>query len=50
MQGWEMGAEEATEAGCGESWGRRLNEGENIKEGVRAFVEKRPPKWVGSKL
>lgn len=49
MQGWEMGAEEATRQ-SNESWGHRLNQGENIKEGVRAFVEKRPPKWVGSKL
>jgi hypothetical protein len=29
---------------------KRLDAGENIKEGLKAFVEKRKPKWVGSKL
>jgi hypothetical protein len=33
-----------------ETWVKRLNEGENIKEGLRAFVEKRGPVWVDSKL
>ncbi|KAJ5542339.1 Crotonase core [Penicillium sp. DV-2018c] len=48
--GWEgIGAEEAS-AMLGETWVRRLNEGENIKEGLRAFVEKRKPAWVSSKL
>ena len=50
IQGWEDGsAEHATQAVL-EVWGRRLNEGDNIKEGVRAFVEKRAPRWIGSKL
>jgi hypothetical protein len=26
------------------------DKGENMKEGVRSFVEKRKPKWVPSKL
>jgi hypothetical protein len=30
--------------------GKRLAEGENIKEGLRAFVEKRAPVWKDSKL
>jgi enoyl-CoA hydratase/carnithine racemase len=66
--GWEgVGAEEASRI-LQEAWGRRLNEGENIKEGgesitsrlelglitneglVRAFTEKRKPKWIPSKL
>ncbi|TXT07092.1 hypothetical protein VHUM_03262 [Vanrija humicola] len=27
-----------------------LLKGENTKEGLRAFIEKRPPRWVNSKL
>jgi hypothetical protein len=29
---------------------KRLYEGENLKEGLRAFVEKRKPVWGDSKL
>jgi enoyl-CoA hydratase/carnithine racemase len=29
---------------------RVLQEGENVKEGLRAFAEKREPRWVDSKL
>lgn len=48
--GWEgVGADEATTM-LGETWVRRLYEGENMKEGLRAFVEKREPVWVDSKL
>lgn len=48
--GWEgIGADEAT-AMLNETWVKRLYEGENIKEGLRAFVEKRKPVWVDSKL
>jgi enoyl-CoA hydratase/carnithine racemase len=48
--GWEgIGADEATSM-LSETWVKRLNEGENIKEGLRAFVEKRAPVWVDSKL
>lgn len=48
--GWEgIGADEAT-AMLNETWVKRLNEGENIKEGLQAFVEKRKPVWVDSKL
>ncbi|EAW13934.1 enoyl-CoA hydratase/isomerase family protein [Aspergillus clavatus NRRL 1] len=48
--GWEgLGAEEATRLLI-DTWSKRLNEGENIKEGLRAFVEKRKPQWVDSKL
>ncbi|KAJ5194168.1 Crotonase core [Penicillium cf. griseofulvum] len=48
--GWEgIGADEATTM-LNETWVKRLNEGENIKEGLKAFVEKRKPVWVDSKL
>ena len=50
ISGWEDGSAEHGTQNTVEVWGRRLNEGENIKEGVRAFVEKRQPKWIGSKL
>jgi enoyl-CoA hydratase/carnithine racemase len=48
--GWEgVGAEDASRL-LVDGWQKRLNEGENIKEGLRAFVEKRKPKWLPSKL
>ncbi|KAJ5787549.1 hypothetical protein N7457_002539 [Penicillium paradoxum] len=48
--GWEgIGADEATSM-LNETWVKRLYEGENIKEGLLAFVEKRKPVWVDSKL
>lgn len=48
--GWEgVGAEEGTRLLI-ELWTKRLYAGENMKEGIRAFVEKREPKWVDSKL
>ncbi|SMQ51238.1 unnamed protein product [Zymoseptoria tritici ST99CH_3D7] len=50
MLGWEgIGVEEGTERVL-EQWMPKLSKGENLKEGVRAFVEKRKPKWVASKL
>lgn len=48
--GWEgVGAEEGSRL-LVEQWGRRLYAGENMKEGIKAFVERRDPKWVNSKL
>ncbi|KAH8752352.1 ClpP/crotonase-like domain-containing protein [Hyaloscypha sp. PMI_1271] len=48
--GWEgIGAEEATRW-TQEVWYKRMDRGENMKEGVRSFVEKRKPRWVPSKL
>ncbi|KAJ9302168.1 hypothetical protein DTO271G3_1034 [Paecilomyces variotii] len=48
--GWEgVGAEDGSRLLI-DCWEKRLYEGENMKEGVKAFVEKREPKWVDSKL
>ena len=48
--GWEgVGAEDATRI-VNESWYPRLLTGENIKEGLKAFVEKRKPQWKAAKL
>lgn len=48
--GWEgVGAEEGTRLAV-ENWFSRMDKGENMKEGVLSFVEKRKPKWVPSKL
>ncbi|KAI9736366.1 MAG: hypothetical protein M1834_001253 [Cirrosporium novae-zelandiae] len=48
--GWEgVGADEGTQL-LQNDWYVRLQAGENMKEGIRAFVEKRKPKWVDSKL
>lgn len=50
--GWDgMGVEEASGEVVREGglW-KRVEGGENMTEGVRAFVEKRGPRWVGSKL
>ena len=50
LLGWHgLGAEEGTESLIQGSW-KRMEGGENMKEGVKAFVEKRRPKWVDSKL
>ena len=48
--GWEgIGAEEGTRL-LAENWYSRMDNGDNMKEGVRSFVEKRKPRWVPSKL
>ncbi|OCT50601.1 Carnitinyl-CoA dehydratase [Cladophialophora carrionii] len=50
IQGWEDGSAEHATQSIVDIYSKRLNEGENIHEGVRAFVEKRAPRWVPSKL
>ncbi|KAI9742850.1 MAG: hypothetical protein M1818_003579 [Claussenomyces sp. TS43310] len=48
--GWEgVGADEGTSL-LMENWYSKMDQGQNMVEGIRAFVEKRKPKWVASKL
>ena len=50
LLGWEqLSAEAGTDRLIQGSW-KAMEGGENMKEGVRAFVEKRRPKWIDSKL
>lgn len=47
---WEQGnADEATEA-LAQEWYPQLVAGKNFAEGLKAFAEKRPPKWTSPKL
>ena len=48
--GWEDGSADHATTSTLDVWQRRLLDGENIREGIKAFVEKRAPKWVPSKL
>jgi enoyl-CoA hydratase/carnithine racemase len=50
LSAWYDGSVENATRMAEERWSKKLNEGENIREGVRAFVEKRAPRWVNSKL
>lgn len=47
---WEAGSVEETVSALADPWYPRLMEGSNFAEGIQAFVEKRPPNWVDSKL
>ena len=47
---WEgISAEAGTQQLVDGLW-KKMEGGENMQEGVRAFVEKRGPRWVNSKL
>ena len=47
---WEgLGAEEESQRLVDGMW-KQMEGKQNMKEGVKAFVEKRPPRWVDSKL
>ena len=48
--GWEgVGADDGTRI-SNSLWHHKLLAGDNIKEGLKAFVEKRSPRWTDSKL
>ena len=47
---WEAGSVEETVSALADQWYPRLVKSNNFKEGIEAFVEKRPPKWENSKL
>lgn len=48
--GWEDASVENATRVQAQLWGGKLADGENIHEGVKAFVEKREPRWRDSKL
>jgi enoyl-CoA hydratase/carnithine racemase len=47
---WEAASVEDAVTTLADKWYPRLVEGENFKEGIKAFAEKRSPVWVTSKL
>ena len=47
---WEAGNVEDTVTELADEWYPRLVAGENFAEGIEAFVAKRRPQWVNSKL
>lgn len=47
---WEYGSAEQAVSTLTDQWYPRLMRGENFSEGIQAFVEKRPVKWINSKL
>ncbi|KAJ5621227.1 hypothetical protein N7528_006010 [Penicillium herquei] len=50
VAGWEDGSAENASRLLADNWEPALNDGENLHEGVKAFAEKRAPRWVDSKL
>jgi len=49
-EGWEGESVEEAVRKTAEVYAEKLMSGENLKEGLRAFRERREPKWVPSKL
>ncbi|KAF4996409.1 hypothetical protein FDECE_12445 [Fusarium decemcellulare] len=50
LSGWEHGSAENAVRLHRETWNATMDECPNFHEGVQAFVEKRAPRWVDSKL
>lgn len=50
VSGWEESSAENATRIIKEIWEARLNSGENLREGIRAFAEKRQPRWLDSRL
>lgn len=50
VSGWEESSAENATRIIKEVWEARLNDGENLREGIRAFAEKRAPRWRDSRL
>ena len=48
--GWEAGSVEDAVSALEREWYPRLQQEGNFAEGIRAFVEKRAPRWRDSKL
>ena len=49
-QSWETGDIEKAVEAVEKKWYPRLVAGDNFAEGIKAFVEKRQPRWANSKL
>ncbi|RDW80762.1 hypothetical protein BP5796_05460 [Coleophoma crateriformis] len=49
-EAWETGSVERATQLTGAMYAEKLMGGENVKEGLKAFAERRQPKWVPSKL
>ncbi|KAM0304293.1 hypothetical protein HYE67_002039 [Fusarium culmorum] len=50
LAGWEHGSAENAVRVHRQTWDSVMADGHNFHEGVQAFVEKRSPRWVDSKL
>lgn len=48
--GWETSSVENATERLANEWYPKLMKGANFSEGIRAFVEKREPQWINSKL
>ncbi|KAK3998112.1 hypothetical protein QBC44DRAFT_313898 [Cladorrhinum sp. PSN332] len=47
---WDGGSVEEAVSALASEWYPRLMAGRNFSEGIQAFVEKRSPRWLNSKL
>lgn len=49
-QAWETGSVDRATQITKETYGDHIMSGENLREGLQAFKERKKPKWVPSKL